>query len=101
MLAKEVFINATEGHQFGDSGYQPTDLEPGEIYRNCRREYGRCVSKVYVDNGSDAIPHGWVFQSKDRYTDSADTYLREVWVILANDDGTVFDLRRKRPLVSL
>ena len=81
LYVQETYLNATEGHVIGESDvYETFTDDPGELYRAMRREYGRCISKVYVDspNGPRAI--GWVFQARDKYEDTGETYLREVWV---------------------
>jgi len=50
---------------------------PGEMYRDCVREYGRCKSKVYVDQADGAAIHvGWFFERLEKYTDADETYLR-------------------------
>ncbi len=46
-----------------------------------RREYGRCVGRVYHDTPSGTKAIGWVFQSRVLYEgERKATYLREVWV---------------------
>ena len=55
----------------------------GRIFEFCRHEYGRYVSKVYIDRkNSDAVQTGWVFERKERFEDSPDQYVHEVWVTL-------------------
>ena len=58
----------------------------GRIHGFCRREYGRCVSKVYVDHDGGAVQTGWVFERKERneYEDDPkrSAYMHEVWVTL-------------------
>ncbi len=84
MLISETFINRTEGYRFGESEpYEPFTDRPGEIYRFCQGEYGRCVGKVYIDTtdgGARAI--GWIFVGRAKYEDTQEPYLREVWVTL-------------------
>jgi hypothetical protein len=83
VLIQESFVNATEGYRFGDSEPQePYTDDVGELYRTLRAEYGRCIGKVYVDTDDGPKAVGWVFQSRDRYEDSNETYLREVWITL-------------------
>lgn len=87
VLAIEL-VNATRGTVFA-SFQEP--IEPGrtrgEIFRDLQREYGRCVSAVYVDRAEGGAPRrvGWAFQSRQRYTDARPgdrdpTYIREAWV---------------------
>ena len=78
----EDYINATEGHRIGESTCDdPYMSTTGEVYRFGVKEYGRCTGKVWVDCSSHARHHvGWVFQGRDTYEDSDETYLREVWI---------------------
>ena len=67
----------------GESGwYEPFTDDLGRLFKSLRREYGRCVSRVYQDTpDGTADPIGWVFQKRAKYTDSPETYLQEVWVM--------------------
>lgn len=58
----------------------------GEVYREARAEYGKCISKVYVDrwDGGKAKEIGWVFQKKEKYSDTGESYLAETWVTIAD-----------------
>lgn len=91
LFASEVYLNATEGRGIGESGVYETFADtPGELYRAYVKEYGRCVGKVYVDlPNAPATPVGWVFQGRDKYEDTGETYLREVWVTLHDAPDTV------------
>jgi len=91
-----ALTNETEGHRFGDlieplaDTFMGEDASMGEIYRAYRAEYGRCMSKVYVDvrvktndEGGERweVKHvGWFFVSRQKYEDCAETYLRGAWV---------------------
>lgn len=82
LQVKEDFINETKGYIFGEGNwYEPYTENRGRLFRDMQREYGRCVSRIYVDT-IDGPPKttGWVFQSRQEYEDSHDTYIREVWV---------------------
>lgn len=82
----ETFTNETKGHVVGEhvepiEGTVFEDMTPGEAFRWLLREYGRCVSKVYVDLPDKPAAHvGWVFEKRDRHEDTGETYLRHVWV---------------------
>ena len=55
----------------------------GELYRQLRDTFGRCVSKVYITTKEDeAAEIGWVFRQKVTNDDYRRpyTYTREVWV---------------------
>lgn len=75
-------VNVTKGWGCGGSGVYETFTDSlGELYRSMRKEYGRCVGRVYVDGpDGESKPIGWIFQKRAKYEDNADTYLQEVWV---------------------
>lgn len=91
LYAQAEYVNATEGHRYGDEPITETFTDDiGELYRRCAEEYGRCISKVYIDlPDAPATPIGWVFVKRVEYDDyhSRETYLRETWVTVY--DGPV------------
>jgi hypothetical protein len=61
--------------------YEVGDKTTGSIYKAFRKEYGRCVSKVYIDTPDGGVHQiGWVFQSRRQYDNSKETYILEVWI---------------------
>ena len=84
LLVKVDSVDATRDIRFDSFGPVPTGCEEDEIgrlYRNCRSEYGRCVSKVYISTRTEeAVPIGWVFQKREEYNDTHKPYIRETWV---------------------
>jgi len=54
----------------------------GALFLSLTREYGRCISKVYIDKKEGGPPKqiGWVFEKRAKYTDCDKTYLQETWV---------------------
>lgn len=91
LWVQETFVNATEGHQFGESDvYETWTGETGELYRDCVREYGRCIGRIGVDTAEGTTyPVGWVFLKRMQYEDSDQTYLREVWVTVHRNQPRV------------
>ena len=91
------YVNATEGRMIGEETYPvadsiiaDSDNPMGDLYRFGLGEYGRCTGKVYVDRAGDGPAHvGYVFQSRDQYQDSDETYLREVWMCLADETPAI------------
>ena len=79
---KEVWINGSAGHVIGDSEwYEPSTDNLGELFKSLRKEYGRCVSKVYQDTpDGTADPIGWVFEKARKYEDTQEKYIQETWV---------------------
>lgn len=81
LWVSESFVNATTERRFSEvEAYETAYDDLGQLYRAMRNAYGRCVSSVYVDTVEEAKKVGWVFQSRQRYDDCQETYLREVWV---------------------
>lgn len=82
---QETYINESEGHMIGESDvYETYTDHRGELFRDLQREYGRCISKVYMDT-PDGPPKtiGWVFSKTLGYEDAPERkYVREVWVTL-------------------
>jgi hypothetical protein len=84
---KETYINRDRDAIFGESEILETEFARiDELFLSLQREFGRCLSKAYIDDG-DQI--GWVFSSRQQYTDSNDTYIREVWVTVHNEPPTI------------
>lgn len=106
MLVQEVYVNATSGSRFGKSDwYEPFTENVGCLFRDFQQEYGRCISKVFIDTEKGVIQIGWVFQKRMLYEDARpdwtgkyreyDYYIREVWICFANDDETPMDISHK------
>lgn len=110
LWVSESFVNATENSRFGDSEPYETDATTrGELFRQLQAEYGRCISRLYVDRSdyygrSSVSAVGWVFQSRQVYADARpdhytpagrpvyaerDHYTREVWVTVLTAPDTV------------
>lgn len=86
----ETWINRTEGYSHGESGVHETYCETeGELFREMRDEYGRCVSKVYIGSDENVRAVGWVFQKRVKYEDSNESYLQETWVTVHDKPPTI------------
>jgi len=86
IFVKEEYLNATEGYWCGDSGVQESRFEDDEVdklFKFCQKEFGRCVSKVYIDKGEGKSAHiGWVFQKARKYEDTGQKYISEAWITM-------------------
>ena len=83
LMISEVYVNVTRSCRYGESGiYESFADTTGELFKSCRKEHGKCVSKVYIDTKNGTRQIGWVFQKKRRYDDTNEEYLAEVWVTL-------------------
>ena len=83
----ETWVNSTQGHIVGNTEfYKPYTDNMKRLFRSLQREYGRCISKMYIDileqperiRKTQSI--GYVFQKKVKYTDCKDYYLQETWI---------------------
>jgi hypothetical protein len=83
LYAQETWIDRTRNCGLGESDvYETFSNEAGDLYRAFQREYGRCMSRVYVDTPDGAKAIGWVFIQRTKYSDSPKTFLRETWITL-------------------
>ena len=81
LYIKENLINRDENYQFEESDVYDTGLDTkGELFKRLQQEYGRCVSRVYIDTPNEPKPIGWVFESTQNYEDTGEPYTRAVWV---------------------
>jgi len=89
MLVSIDYVNDTEGYRVGDSGtFEPWTEEIGKLFLSFQREYGRYVSKVYVDSDGSGKAIGWVFNKLVSYTDCDEKYMQSTWITLHNTKPT-------------
>ena len=81
---QETFINASENAQYGETDvYETWTDDKGKLYKDLRSQYGKCTGKVYIDDqDGNAKAIGYVFQKRQAYDRSKETYLQETWVTL-------------------
>jgi len=81
MLIRETWVNKTEGYITGNTElYKPFTDDIKELLQTLRKEYGECISKIFVD--PDAKQIGWVFEKKVKYDDCNETFLMQTGVEL-------------------
>ena len=87
IYVNETWIDRTANCGAGESDWYDTgrtEDQRGELFQALRREYGRCVSKMYVELppelGGKTCPIGWVFEKRRRYDDTDEVYVLETWV---------------------
>ena|ERR1051325_3498125 len=81
---QETCLNKTDEYCCGESDVYETwaDVsQKAQLIAWLKKEYGRIVSKVYIDQ-KDAPPKtiGYVFEKRVKYDDCTKTYLQHVWV---------------------
>jgi hypothetical protein len=78
LYVRETYIDATKHSGIGgEDWYEAFTADLGRLYRDLQATWGRCISAMYRGEGQKV---GWVFQGREKYDDSKETYLREVWV---------------------
>lgn len=104
---KETHVDATRRIGLGEDGWvdfrttvygDPQTF--GEAFRALTREGisdgrklrgARCAGKIYRDRaGAEPLACGWVFHLADKYDDTGERFLREVWIEVrarAGDDA--------------
>ena len=84
LWVSEEAVDMTREIRFGEPSIQKAFTDDvGQLFRYCQKEFGRCVSKVYITTkNEDGVPVGWVFQKRTEYHRSSKTFLQETWVTL-------------------
>ncbi len=84
--ALEVLVD-DERRGLGEGDVYETGCDnPGDLFRAMQACHGRCVGKMFVGDGKQI---GWVFLTRETYSDSPGTYLRETWVSVHTGPDTV------------
>lgn len=89
----EDHINKTENYSYGEN---ETPLEDTtiknlkDLYHYGLKEFGKCISKAYIDKKDGASQHiGYVFQKKRQYEDTKEFYLAESWLSIEHYIETI------------
>ena len=101
---EETFVDADAGCLLCEPHeYETFEETKGDLFLSCQKEYGGCVSSVYIDDVYVARKIGWCFQKRVQYDDCEDTFLREVWVIVLekNTDVDVTRTYHYLPITSI
>lgn len=81
-------INKDKGYIYSQYDEKLDRQDRRGLFRRLSREFGRCVSKVYVGEGT---PVGWVFEKKAQYDDTNETYIMETWVSITEERHVALD----------
>ena len=83
MKVEIAMCNHTENYIiFEDVQEWDTCETIAEVYKAAQKEFGRCVSKMYIDTDDPNKPKhvGWVFEKKQKYEDTKEFYIQETWI---------------------
>ena len=80
----ELLIEKDRGLVFSEiAPYETYTDNLGELFRANQKEYGRCVSKQYMERrDGSSFQSGWIFEKRSEYTDCDKTYLQETWIMV-------------------
>jgi len=84
MFASMVYMDAGRNVGLGeDPPHETFTDDVGKMFRFGLQEFGRCMSRVFVDlKGGEVRQVGWYFEKRVPYDDGRGTYRRGVWVTL-------------------
>lgn len=83
---QETFVNISKGYICSESEVYKTDFDSvNKLFRALNKEHGKCVSKMYIGEGQHI---GYVFQKRQKYDDSKETFLLETWVSFHKEKPT-------------
>ena len=80
---QETYTEVTEERHsiFGESEiYQPFTNNLHVLYRSLQKDYGRCIGKLFRDCDDQTLVCGWVFEKREKYEDTEETFLQHTWV---------------------
>lgn len=82
----ESHLNKSENYSMGESLTYESSFDSTDgikyIFGQLQKEFGRCVSKVFVDTKTGTQQIGWVFEKQDEYEDTKKPFIHETWVSL-------------------
>lgn len=100
LFIQETFVNDDTNTRFSEGPLIETQFaDAGALFRDLRKEYGRCMGHVYIDTESRGVlAIGWIFRSRQKYEGGEETYIRSVWVKVfdACEQGDVHELLTHR-----
>lgn len=76
MQLEITYVNKDRDFQYDQYSLPIEESELRGLFRRLSRQFGRCVSKIYV--GEDK-PVGWVFEKKQPYEDKG-YFIQETWI---------------------
>lgn len=82
LIVEVVQINETKNWQIHHNTFESAYNTPGELFRDCLKEYGKCTSKVFIDkvNVDKPVHVGWCFERLEKYSDCNEKFKCATWV---------------------
>lgn len=98
IFTRTIYTDATRNVRLGEDEcfIESFTDEIKRLFRDLQCEHGKCVSRMYTDQGINCkpIPIGYVFEKKKRYSDINRYFKSETWVhvrIVSDDVCELFD----------
>lgn len=82
LAIRVTFLNKDRNGQIGEDVHKTEFEEPRELFRHCKKTYGRCTSRMMRDRRhGESVQTGWIFEKKVPYDDAPDEmFTQETWV---------------------
>jgi hypothetical protein len=81
---QETWIDQKNKSIIGETDiYETFTDNKGDLFRSLQNEYGRCVSKIFIDDLDGKTKQvGWVFEKKQKYDDVNEFFILETWIVI-------------------
>jgi hypothetical protein len=81
---QETWIDQKNKSIIGETDiYETFTDSKGKLFKALQNEYGRCISKIFVDESDGKQKQvGWVFEKKQKYDDINEFFILETWITI-------------------
>jgi hypothetical protein len=81
---QETWIDQKNKSIIGETDiYETFTDSKGKLFKALQNEYGRCISKIFVDDLDGKTKQvGWVFEKKQKYDDVNEFFILETWITI-------------------
>jgi hypothetical protein len=81
---QETWIDQKNKSIIGETDiYETFTDSKGKLFKALQNEYGRCISKIFVDESDGKQKQvGWVFEKKQKYDDINEFFILETWIVI-------------------
>jgi hypothetical protein len=84
-IVRETYVNVDKNAIIGENDMPQEDtIITGlkDLYKYGIKNFGRCVSKIYIDKKDKQLHIGYTFRKKMQYEDTKEFYTQETWLSL-------------------
>jgi hypothetical protein len=85
---QETWIDQKNKSIIGETDiYETFTDSKGKLFKALQNEYGRCISKIFVDESDGKQKQvGWVFEKKQKYDDINEFFILETWIVIKGEN---------------